>query len=245
MRRRSRTPASRRSRILFECLPRHSAKARSRDSCGLRNWMSVRRTRSPNIIFRKSTPSFQINGGCTRMERSFRQPFPSQGSKGLKIPLVMTGVPADYRDPENQLLSDLLQDFATTRTCRPGALPRKAAFPDLISIIRCATVIVQPSMWEGWNTLVEDAKALGRPVICSDIEVHREQAPSALGYFSPEIPASWPRFCWIVFHIWTRGRACRSRSKGSRSPASVPDTLAMLYSDVLERSLSNNGKNTR
>ena len=43
-------------------------------------------------------------------------------------------------------------------------------------------------MCEGWNTLIEDAKALGRPIICSDIKVHREQAPSALDYFSPQDP---------------------------------------------------------
>jgi len=30
---------------------------------------------------------------------------------------------------------------------------------------------------------VQDCKALGRPLICSDIAVHREQAPQALGFF--------------------------------------------------------------
>ena len=30
---------------------------------------------------------------------------------------------------------------------------------------------------------MQDAKALGRPLLCSDIPVHREQAPQALGYF--------------------------------------------------------------
>jgi glycosyltransferase involved in cell wall biosynthesis len=106
--------------------------------------------------------------------------------KGLKIPLVMTGVPAGYRDPENQLLSDLLQDFAKRGLADQVLFLGKLPLPDLISITRCATVIVQPSLCDGWNTLIEDAKALGRPIICSD--VHREQAPSALGHFSPLDP---------------------------------------------------------
>ena len=104
--------------------------------------------------------------------------------KGLKIPLVMTGVPADYRDPENQILSNLLQDFARRGLAGQVHFLGKLPFPDLISITRCATVIVQPSQCEGWDTLIEDAKALGRPIICSDTDVHREQAPSALGHFS-------------------------------------------------------------
>ena len=107
---------------------------------------------------------------------------------GLKVPLVLTGVPADYRDPENQLVSDLLQDFARMGLADQLHFLGKLPFADLISVIRCASVIVQPSMCEGWNTLIEDAKALGRPIICSDIKVHREQAPSALDYFSPQDP---------------------------------------------------------
>ena len=87
-----------------------------------------------------------------------------------------------------RLLSNLLQDFATRGLADQVHFLGKLPFADLISITRCATVIVQPSLWEGWNTLIEDAKALGRPIICSDIGVHREQAPSALGHFSPLDP---------------------------------------------------------
>jgi hypothetical protein len=36
--------------------------------------------------------------------------------------------------------------------------------------------------------VVQDAQALGRPLLCSDIAVHREQAPGALGFFNPDRP---------------------------------------------------------
>ena len=39
------------------------------------------------------------------------------------------------------------------------------------------------SRFEGWSTVIQDAKALGRPLLCSDIAVHREQVPRALGFF--------------------------------------------------------------
>jgi glycosyltransferase involved in cell wall biosynthesis len=54
--------------------------------------------------------------------------------------------------------------------------------------MRAAALIIQPSRFEGWSTVVQDAKALGRPLICSDIPVHREQAPGALGWFPCDAP---------------------------------------------------------
>jgi glycosyltransferase involved in cell wall biosynthesis len=38
---------------------------------------------------------------------------------------------------------------------------------------------VNPSRFEGWSTTVEEAKAVGTPMLLSDIPVHREQAPHA------------------------------------------------------------------
>jgi hypothetical protein len=52
-------------------------------------------------------------------------------------------------------------------------------FEDLLSLLRCASLVIQPSEFEGWSTTVEDAIALGRPLTCSDIATHREQAPDA------------------------------------------------------------------
>jgi glycosyltransferase involved in cell wall biosynthesis len=48
---------------------------------------------------------------------------------------------------------------------------------DQIEIFRKAAAVVQPSRFEGWSTVVEDAKAVGRPMLLSDIPVHLEQAP--------------------------------------------------------------------
>jgi len=54
--------------------------------------------------------------------------------------------------------------------------------------MRAAALIIQPSFFEGWSTSIEDCKALGRPLLCSNIPVHREQVPDALGFFDPKKP---------------------------------------------------------
>jgi glycosyltransferase involved in cell wall biosynthesis len=107
---------------------------------------------------------------------------------GLRIPVALTGLPADHRDPENACLSALLQRIAQKglagQVVPLGLVPRA----DLTDLMRAAAVVIQPSRFEGWSTSVQDAKALGRPVICSDLPVHREQAPDALGHFGCDDP---------------------------------------------------------
>jgi glycosyltransferase involved in cell wall biosynthesis len=103
--------------------------------------------------------------------------------KNINIPVVMTGMPSDHRDPSNRYFSELLQAIAVAGLGGMITILGQVPYADLIDLLRTAAVVIQPSRFEGWSTVVQDAKALGRPVICSDIPVHREQAPTALGFF--------------------------------------------------------------
>ena len=108
--------------------------------------------------------------------------------KGVRIPVVMTGVPLDHRDPGNRVLSRLLQGIASGGLTDQVVLLGEVTRDELVDLMRTAALIIQPSRFEGWSTVVQDAKALGRPLVCSDIPVHREQAPGALGWFPCDAP---------------------------------------------------------
>jgi glycosyltransferase involved in cell wall biosynthesis len=108
--------------------------------------------------------------------------------QGTPVPLVLTGMPADYRDRENRRLSEFFQACARLGISDQIHFLGHVPHWELISLMRCAALVIQPSLFEGWNTTVEDAKALGRPLICSDIPVHREQASDALGFFQTNSP---------------------------------------------------------
>ena len=54
-----------------------------------------------------------------------------------------------------------------------------------LSLIQHAQAVIQPSLFEGWSTVVEDAKALGKYVIASNLEVHMEQLVSGADFFDP------------------------------------------------------------
>jgi glycosyltransferase involved in cell wall biosynthesis len=47
-----------------------------------------------------------------------------------------------------------------------------------------AVALIQPSVNEGWSTAVEEAKALGKTLVLSDIPVHLEQCPGNPYFFS-------------------------------------------------------------
>lgn len=104
-------------------------------------------------------------------------------TRGVNVPIVMTGLPADHRDPTNENLSRLLQAIAAAGLSGQITVLGRVPYTDLINLMRTCAAVIQPSRFEGWSTIVEDAKALGRPLFCSDLAVHREQAAGALGFF--------------------------------------------------------------
>jgi glycosyltransferase involved in cell wall biosynthesis len=86
--------------------------------------------------------------------------------------------------PCNRATSRLLQAIASAGLQETVSVLGEVSYADLINLMRIAAVVIQPSRFEGWSTIVQDAKALGRPILCSDLPVHREQAPEALAFFS-------------------------------------------------------------
>ena len=72
----------------------------------------------------------------------------------------------------------------------------------LVSLMRRALAVIQPSLFEGWSTVVEDARALGRPCLLSDLPVHREQNPPGARFFPPE---SAEALAGLIAELWEHG----------------------------------------
>ncbi len=108
--------------------------------------------------------------------------------QGLKVPLVMAGLPSDYRDRQNDVLTEVFQLISKGNIRENCILLGKVSHEVIESLLRSAAALIQPSRFEGWNTSVQDAKALGCPLFLSDISVHHEQCPQALGFFKEDEP---------------------------------------------------------
>jgi glycosyltransferase involved in cell wall biosynthesis len=98
-------------------------------------------------------------------------------------PVVLTGKEQDYRDPDYApSVRRLAAALGVEHRLRfLGFIPRA----DQLSLSQGAVCVIQPSLCEGWSTVVEDAKAMGRHVLASDIAVHREQLETSADFFAP------------------------------------------------------------
>lgn len=58
------------------------------------------------------------------------------------------------------------------------------------ALMQGATALLNPSLFEGWSTTVEEARSLGVPMLLSDLAVHHEQAGPTARYFDRHSAAS-------------------------------------------------------
>lgn len=107
---------------------------------------------------------------------------------GLSIFLVCTGATSDYRNHTHYIaLLQLIDNLNIKNNVKLlGYIPRS----EQIALMRCSAAMVQPSLFEGWSTVLEDARSLGLPVIASDLGVHIEQDLSGAKYFKRRDVAS-------------------------------------------------------
>ena len=103
--------------------------------------------------------------------------------KNVSVTVLATGNTNDYRQPGHfynleKLIcaEDIANEFKVL-----GIIP----YTDLLALFQYASAIINPSFFEGWSTVVEEAKALRKNVILSDIAIHREQSPEFGTYFNP------------------------------------------------------------
>ena len=99
------------------------------------------------------------------------------------ILVLFTGKEFDFRN-ENHF--DNLKKFITKHDLLEnvkflGLIPRE----DQLALIKKSIAVIQPSFCEGWSTIVEDAKALSKSIILSNIKVHFEQMGENGIYINP------------------------------------------------------------
>ena len=96
--------------------------------------------------------------------------------EGHDICVVFTGKEHDERHPE--FFKEIIEMIQVLEIENQVKLLGFINREDQLCLMKNAVAIIQPSLFEGWSTVIEDAKALRAKVIASDINVHREQLNS-------------------------------------------------------------------
>jgi glycosyltransferase involved in cell wall biosynthesis len=99
-----------------------------------------------------------------------------------EIFIVFSGKESDYRNPH---YFTEIKDYIDLHNLTNLKLLGFISEEDKKSLFHYAHAIVQPSLFEGWSTLVEEAKTLGKHIVLSDIPVHREQIEQNCVFFNP------------------------------------------------------------
>ncbi len=99
---------------------------------------------------------------------------------------VFTGNLQDYRNPEYiEHLKAIMEAPEVADSIRLLGFVERT---EQLCIMKNAQFIVQPSLCEGWGTVLEDAKVLDKTVLLSNIPVHEEQKNAKCYLFDPHQP---------------------------------------------------------
>lgn len=143
------------------------------------------------------------------------------------VVVVACGNPIDHRHPGHAgVLDATARALGLTSEYRfLGLIPR----PDLAALMELSAGVINPSLFEGWSTTVEEAKSLGVPLILSALAVHREQAGTAARYFDPRSEES---AAGAIVEAWNQP----SQSPAERRTLAAPGVQrrTRLYATRLE-----------
>lgn len=103
--------------------------------------------------------------------------------RGLMVYIVCTGNPSDHRHPgyfkelwENVSRLGIQQQFLYL-----GLIPRD----HVLLLIRQSVCLLNPSLFEGWGSTVDEAISVGKRVLLSNIDAHREHEGAKMDFFDP------------------------------------------------------------
>ena len=101
--------------------------------------------------------------------------------EGTPVTVAFSGKEHDHRAPDHaESLKRRVAELGLQDNVRfLGFLPRE----DQIALFGRAICIVQPSLFEGWSTVIEDAKSFSQYVIASDLATNREQISANAEFF--------------------------------------------------------------
>ncbi|WP_264522036.1 glycosyltransferase family 4 protein [Flavobacterium sp. N1994] len=103
--------------------------------------------------------------------------------KGIEVSIGITGrFPDEPDSPYMQELHDIINKNDLKKSIKfLGLIPRG----DQLLLMKYCKAILQPSLFEGWSTVIEDAKSLQVPVIAANLNVNIEQLEETGTYFEP------------------------------------------------------------
>ena len=103
---------------------------------------------------------------------------------GVHVIVAFSGKETDFRNAENfNSLKSYVKQYELEKHIRfLGFIDRE----EQLCLLDNSIAVIQPSLFEGWSTVVEDARALNKFIILSGLDVHQEQINENVHFFNPK-----------------------------------------------------------
>jgi glycosyltransferase involved in cell wall biosynthesis len=107
-------------------------------------------------------------------------------SRGSHAQVICSGGLDDFRDSnfKSYVFAKIKEYNLSDNIKFLGLIP----YDDVQYLMRYCLAILNPSLFEGWSSTVEEAKSIGKGMILSDLDVHFEQAPMDSLFFPRNDP---------------------------------------------------------
>jgi glycosyltransferase involved in cell wall biosynthesis len=139
-------------------------------------------------------------------------------TRDREVVVAASGKQIDPRDPGHfPMLEKLIESSGLKGNFRLlGLIPHE----HIPALMRSCAALINPSTFEGWSTTVEEAKAMGTPMILSSLKVHREQSQEAL-FFDENSPEQLANILDEFIPLGSQERALSSGSAAQRASAKM------------------------
>tara|TARA_B100000212_G_scaffold285284_1_gene225748 strand:- start:824 stop:1990 length:1167 start_codon:yes stop_codon:yes gene_type:complete len=91
--------------------------------------------------------------------------------KNININIIMTGRLNKEKEFSKKIIDKIKEYKLKNQLFILGLIPKK----DQFLLMRRSIAVIQPSLFEGWSTILEETRSIGKNIILSDLEVHKEQ----------------------------------------------------------------------
>ncbi|MCU1281519.1 MAG: rfaG [bacterium] len=145
--------------------------------------------------------------------------------------VLATGAKEDYRNPGyyEELMARARRLGLGDRFRHLGMVSHK----ELIALMYYSVAVINPSLFEGWSTTVEEAKSLGKRVLLSDIAVHREQAPARGRFFPPHDASALSALLVDVWQSVDEAAEERAAAEAARTLVERQRAFAATYQEIV------------
>lgn len=153
-----------------------------------------------------------------------------------RVLVVSTGSTSDYRAPG---YFDEIQQFIIDSDLGSmykilGVIP----YADVHALAARCHAYLNPSLFEGWSTTVEEAKYSGKPILLSDLDVHKEQAPARGAFFDRGSVADLADKMW---EMWNTSFDAIPIDELKRRNEEQRRAFAMRYCEIMDDLIGQGG----